>query len=175
MRFFSIWRVRVSGRNPNLQVPGLLHILPQHVVSQAVKHTSLNGGVGGPQAGFGQSAHQSIRVFTVELTQLCRATVRHPSCEAVSPVHLLLYGIVVELQVPHQGQDVASQTAQTLSEQEEAVGHPGQLQVLLGLRAADAAVEERQLDRGVGGHDDTSGWELAQCPGWRVRRKKLDE
>lgn len=62
---------------------------------------------------------------------------------------------MVELQVPHDRQDVAAQTAETLSQQEEAVGHPGQLQVLLGLRATDAAVEERQLGRRVDGHGET--------------------
>lgn len=140
---------------PHLQVPGLLHVLPQHVFSQAVKHAGPYRCIWGAQAGFPQGAHQPIRVFAVKLTELCRPTVRLPSCDAVSPIKLLLYGVMVKLQGPHNRQDVASQTAETLSQQEEPVGHPSQLQMLLGVGATDAAVEKRQLGRRVDGHGET--------------------
>ena len=87
---------------------------------------------------------------------------RLPSWDAVSPIKLFLYGVMVKLQVPHNRQDVASQTAETLAQQEEAVGHAGQLQVLLRISATDAAIEERQLDCGVDGHVET--WESRAGP-----------
>lgn len=77
----------------------------------------------------------------------------------------------MELQVPHHGQDVAPQTAEALSQQEEAVGHAGQLQVLLGVGAADAAVEEGQLDRGVHRHGEA--WGSQAGPGLRVLQMEL--
>lgn len=79
------------------------------------------------------------------------------SSDAVSPIKLFLYGIMVKLQVPHNGENIAPQTAETLPQQEETVGHPSQLQILLSVRATDAAVEERQLNRRVDGHGET--WE----------------
>lgn len=123
----------IVSAEPHLQIPGLLHILPQHVVSQAVKHAGSYRRIWGAQTGFPKGAHQPIRVFAVKLTELCRPTVRLPSRDAVSPIKLLLYGVMVKLQVPHNRQNVATQTADTLSQQEEPVSHPSQLQVLLGI------------------------------------------
>lgn len=140
---------------PHLQVPGLPHVLPKHVVSQVVKHSSPHWCVWGAVAWLLQDAHQPVCVFAVELAELCRPAVILPSCDAVSPVELLLYGVVVEVQVPHHRQDVAAQVADALPQQEQAVGHPGQLQLLLGLGAADAAIEERQVGRRVLGHGET--------------------
>lgn len=121
------------SKEPHLQVPGLLHILPQHVVSHAVKHVGSYRCIWVAQTGFPEVAHQPIRVFAVKLTELCRPTVRLPSRDAVSPIKLLLYGVMVKVQVPHNGQNVATQTADTLPHQEEPVIHPSQLQMLLGL------------------------------------------
>ena len=146
----------LSTLQPHLQVPGPLHVLPQHVLSHAVEHAGLYRRVWRAQAGFPQGAHQPVSVLAVELTELCGPTVRLPSYDAVRAVQLLLYGVVVKLHVTRDGQNVASQAAETLPEQEEAVDHPGQLQVLLGIRATDAAVEEGQLGRRVGGHGETS-------------------
>lgn len=153
-------RADVKATEAHLQVPGLLHILPHHLLLHVVKRAGADGRIWGPQAGFPQEAHQSVRVFAVELAELGRAAVRLPSSDAVSPIQLLLYGVMVELQVPHDRQNVAPQAADALTQQEESVVHPGQLQVLLGVCAADAAVEEWQLGRRVGGHAGSCGEEL---------------
>lgn len=140
---------------PHLQVPGLLHVLPQHAVSHAVKRAGSYHCVRAAQAGFPEVAHQPIGVFAVKLTELCWPAVRLSPRNAVSPIQLPLYGVMVKLQVPNDGQDVATQTADTLPQQEEPVSHPSQLQMLLGLRATDAAIKERQLGRRVVGHVET--------------------
>lgn len=161
---------KTVSAEPHLQVPRLLHILPQHVFSQAVKHTASNRCVRGAQTRFFQVAHQPIRILAVKFTQHCRPAVRFPSLYEVSPVKLFINGVVVKLQIKHNRQDKASQTAETLSQQEEAIVHPSQLQKLLSLRATDAAVVERQLIGRVSGHDGTSTWTLAWSPGCRRGR-----
>lgn len=77
---------------------------------------------------------------------------RLPTCDAVCAIELFFNGVMVELQVPNHGQDVAAQAAEALAQEEEAVSHAGQLQLLLGLRATDAAIEEREVCGRVG-HD----------------------
>lgn len=163
---FSKALLRPSSLEPHLQVPGLPHVLPQHVISHAVKHAGSYRRLRGAQTRFPQCTHQPVGVLAVKLTELRRAQVALPSSDAVSPVNLLLYGVMVKLQVPHHGQDVASQVAQALPQQEEAVGHPGQLQMLLCVQATDAAVEERQLGRRVDGHGET--WESQARSGLEV-------
>lgn len=69
--------------------------------------------------------------------------------DGVGAVELAFYGVVVELQITHHGQHVTPEAAQALPQQEEPVCHPRQLQVLLGLRARDAAVVEGQVGGGV--------------------------
>lgn len=158
---------------PHLQVPGLLHILPQHVFSQAVKHTASDWCVRGAQTRFSQVAHQAIRILAVKFTQLRRPTVRFSSLDEVSPIKLFLYWVMVKLQIKHNRKDKASQTAETLSQQEEAIVHPSQLQKLLSVRATDAAMVEGKLIRRVSGHDGTLTWTLAWSPRWcRETREK---
>lgn len=77
---------------------------------------------------------------------------RLPTRDAVCAIQLFLYGVMVELKVPDQGQDIATQAAETLAQEKEAVSHASQFQVILGLRATDAAIEEREV-RGRVGHD----------------------
>lgn len=168
--FYRSWAAEVEdgSSQPHLQIPGLFHILPQHVFSQVVKHTGLYRGVWGAQTWFLQSAHQPVRIFAVKLAELCWPTVRLPSCDAVRPVELLLYGVMVEIQAPHHRQDVASETAQTLSQQEEAVSHPCQLQMLLGVWATDAAIVKRQLDSRVSGHGGSR--ERGAGSAWMIRQ-----
>lgn len=151
----------MKATEAHLQVPDLLHILPHHLVLQVFKHAGPYGRIWRPQAGLPQEAHQSIRVFAVELAELGRSAVRLPSSNAVSAIELLFYGVMVKIQVAHNRQNVATQAADALTQQEESVVHPGQLQVLLGVCATDAAVEERQLGRWVRGHGESCGDELA--------------
>lgn len=133
-------------------MPCLPHIFPEHIVPQAVKEARLDLRVSRSQAGFFQGAHEPIRVFAVVLTELSRSAVRFPTCDAVCAIELFFNGVMVELQVPNHGQDVAAQAAEALAQEEEAVSHAGQLQLLLSLRATDAAIEEREV-RGRVGHD----------------------
>lgn len=162
--FKDFWKKEVAAdvkaTAAHLQVPGLRHILPHHLLLQVVKRAGSYGYIWGPQAGFPQEAHQSVRVLAVELAELGRPAVRLPSSDAVRPVELLLYGVMVKLQVPHNRQNVATQAADALTQQEEPVVHPGQLQVLLGVCATDAAVEEGQLGCWVRGHGGSCGDEL---------------
>lgn len=166
MCLFALITIKIQSAEPHLQGPGLPHILPQHVLPQVVEHTASYWCVWGAQARFSQGAHQPIGILAIKFTQLCRPTVRLPSCDEVSPIKLFLYGVMVKLQIEHNREDIASQTAETLSQQEETIGHPSQLQILLSLKAADAAVEERQLICRVGRHGGTSSWTLPRSPGW---------
>lgn len=141
-----------ASAEPHLQVPCLPHILPQDVVFQAVKCALSYWCLWGSHTGFPKVAHQPIRIFAVKLTELCWPTVGLPSHDAVGPIKLLLYGVMMKLQVPHNGQNVATKAADALSQQEEPVSHPSQLQVLLGFWATDAAIIKWQISRWIAGH-----------------------
>ena len=137
---------------PHLQAPGLLHILPEHVLPQAVEQPLLEGRVGSAVAGPPECAGQPIRLPAEELTQLGRPAVGLAARDAVGAVELLLYGVVVEAPLVHQGEHIATQTAQALAQQEEAVRAVRQHQLPLSVPPCDAAVVEGQLGCGVGGH-----------------------
>lgn len=94
---------------------------------------------------------------------------RLPTRDAVCAVQLFLYGVMVKLQVPDHGQDIATQAAEALPKEEEAVSHASQLQVVLGLRATDAAIEEREVCGRVG-HDggDEVSKRLTRSEAWPV-------
>lgn len=149
--------IRPSWRlHAHLQVPRLPHVLPQHAVFHAVEGACSYGRVRGTQTRLPQVAHQPVCVLAVVLAQFSRPAVRPPSSDAICPVQLLLDGIVVKLQVPDHWQNVATKAADALPQQEEAVGHASQLEVLLGVWAADAAVEERQFGCWVVRHHGAS-------------------
>lgn len=165
----TIWKVRTlftfiklpnDEQQPHIQVPGLLHVLPHHVFSHAVEHAGTYRSVRGAQTGFPQEVYQPFGVFAVKLTELRRPTVRLPPCDAVGPVKLLVNRVMVKLQVKRDRENIASQTAETLSQQEHPINHPGQFQVLLGVWATDAAVVERQLSCRVDGHGQAVREEL---------------
>ncbi|TNN30236.1 hypothetical protein EYF80_059611 [Liparis tanakae] len=128
--------------------------------SQAVEHAVAHRGVRRAQAGRPQGARQPVGVLAVELAELGGAAVGPPPRQAVRPVQPALHGVVVELEAPHGRQHVAAQAAQAAPQQEEPVGHAGQLQAPLRLRSAHAAVVERKVGRRVHGHGDAGeeGW-----------------
>lgn len=120
---------QVLGPNSYLQLPRLPDILAHHVVPDVVDNPQLRLHAAGAIARLPKCTTKPICIFGIKFTELFRAAVRFGSSNGEGPIQLALNGIVVELELVYHGEDVTPQVSEALAQQEESIGHSGQLEV----------------------------------------------